>query len=204
MSLPRYRLSFTTGGLFTQEAPIVTQHYLETHSWKKTRDHVRSHNVLQVRTAAAATRISKEVISRLECLSQRELEFLLECSQRDLAYLLWSAACRRYTFLEDFAVEMLRERYLTLHRTLGHHEFDLFVNGKAVHHAEVDDLATSTLKKLRSNLFRMLREADLISENGTIQSALLSPELAQLLAQSDSTELSIFPATDSDIKGWLK
>src|SRR3546814_15181944 len=48
---------------------------------EKTRSHVRSGNVLQVRTAAASTRISKELIARLELTDFEELEVLIDRSE---------------------------------------------------------------------------------------------------------------------------
>ncbi len=92
----RYRLSFTTGGLFLQEAPVIVERYLALRNWSQTRDQVRNDNLLQVRTAAAALRISKELIARLELLESDELEELVNGNARDRGYLLWVAACRRY------------------------------------------------------------------------------------------------------------
>ncbi len=65
MTPERYRLSFTTGGLFLLESPLVAERCLKLRDWEQTRQEDRSQNLLQVRTAAAATRISKELISRL-------------------------------------------------------------------------------------------------------------------------------------------
>lgn len=200
----RYRLSFTTGGLFLQEAVVVTECYLTLRDWKITREQVRADNLLQVRTSAAATRISKELIARLELLSQDALEYLPECSLRERGYLLWSAACRRYSFIRGFAVEVLREHYLSLRHQLTLNDYDAFFNGKAVWHAELDGLAVSTQRKLRQNLFRMLRDADLLSDQYLIQPALLTPSLAQLLASDGQESLLVFPATDIDIQRWLK
>ncbi|MEN9539865.1 MAG: hypothetical protein RLZZ126_2100 [Pseudomonadota bacterium] len=87
----RYRLSFTTGGLFLQEAPIVVERYLALRDWPQTRNQVRNDNLLQVRTAAAALRISKELIARLELLESDELEELINGSARDRGYRVSSA-----------------------------------------------------------------------------------------------------------------
>lgn len=187
-----------------QEAPVVAERYLVLGDWKKTRDQVRNENLLQVRTSTAATRISKELISRLEILSPDELQYLITATRREQAYLLWSAACRRYAFIHDFAVAVLREHFITLRYQITHNDFDAFTNTKAVWHAELDELAPSTLQKLRSNLFRMLRDADLLSDAGLIQPAMLTSTLAKLLAQADSNTLLVFPATDMDIKRWLQ
>jgi hypothetical protein len=203
MMVDRYRLSFTTGGLFLQQAPIIAERYLGLRDWSQTRNQVRNDNLLQVRTAAAALRISKELIARLELLESDELEELINGSARDRGYLLWVAACRRYAIIHDFAIEVLREHYLLLRRQLSFGDYDAFYNAKALWHSELDDLAPSTQHKLRQNLFRMLRDADLISDQQHIQTAMLSPRLAQLLARRGRDELLVFPATDNEIQRWL-
>lgn len=200
----RYRLSFTTGGLFLQEAPLIAERYLELHDWSKTRNQVRNENLLQVRTAAAALRISKEIIARLELLDNLELESLVNGSARDRGYLLWVAVCRRYAIINEFAIEVLRENYLMLRRNLSFGDYDAFYNSKALWHTELDELAPSTQRKLRQNLFRMLRDADLVSDQHNIQPAMLNPRIAQLLARRGHSELLIFPATDHEIQRWLK
>lgn len=204
MTVERYRLSFTTGGLFLREAPVVAERYLTLRDWIQTRDEVRTANLLQVRTSAAALRISKELVSRLEHLNEAELTELIEGSLRDRAYLLWSATCRRYAFIRDFAVEVLREHYLLRRHHLTFGDYDAFYSAKALWHVELDEIAPSTQHKLRQNLFRMLREADLISDQQQIQSAIPSPALAALLAQRGREALLVFPATDNEIQRWLQ
>ena len=200
----RYRLSFTTGGLFLQESAIATASFLQLGDWTATRAQLRVENLLQVRTSAAATRISKEVTARLQELSSEELSALLDLSLRDQANLLWVAVCRRYPFIREFAIEVLREHFLVLRRRLVFADFDHFLNAKALWHAELDDIAKSTQLKLRQNLFRMLREADLLSDQYEIHPAQLSPCLAQLLARQGRQVFLVFPATDNDIQRWLQ
>lgn len=199
----RYRLSFTTGGLFLQEAPGITERYLALRDWSQTRSQVLKENLLQVRTEAAAIRISSELIARLDLLEPDELEELAIGSTRDRGYLLWVAACRRYAIIHDFAIEVLREHYLLLRRQLSYGDYDAFYNAKALWHTELDEIAQSTAHKLRQNLFRMLREADLISAQQHIQPAMLNPRLAQLLARRGRDELLVFPASDNEIQRWL-
>lgn len=52
----RYQLSFTTGGIFLHQAPAVAACYLQLGNWIAARARLREENLLQVRTAAAATR----------------------------------------------------------------------------------------------------------------------------------------------------
>ena len=151
-----YRLSFTTGGLFLPESAMVADLYLKTLDWKLTRNHVREKNLLQVRTAAAALRISQEVVSRLEHLCVPELQCVVDGTLLERGYLLWMAACLRYAFIREFAVEVLREYFVTLRQMLSLKDFDAFFNGKAMWHDELDRTAPSTQNKLRQNLFRMM------------------------------------------------
>ena len=132
------------------------------------------------------------------------LSFDSQASLRDRAYLLWSATCRRYAFIRDFAVEVLREHYLLRRLQLTFGDYDAFYSAKALWHVELDEIAPSTQHKLRQNLFRMLREADLISDQQQIQPAIPSPALAALLAQRGRDALLVFPATDNEIQRWLQ
>ncbi|OWG36864.1 hypothetical protein CAQ69_18760 [Stutzerimonas stutzeri] len=204
MSPERYRLSFTTGGLFLLEAPLVAERFLMLRDWSQTRTEVRSGNLLQARTASAAKRISIELFGRLGLLNIEELELLVEGNLRERGYLLWSAVCRRYAFIRDFAIEVLREYYLSRRHQIMPADYEAFYNAKALWHTELDEIAASTQKRLRHGLFQMLREADLLSEQGQIQPALLTPHLARLIAKHGREHLLVFTATDSEIQRWLQ
>jgi hypothetical protein len=203
MATDRYQLSFTAGGLFMREAPMIAARFLRCHDWRQTRAEIRQENLLQQRTATAATRLSKELVARLETLSVVELEELIDSPTRDKGYILWVAACRRYRFVRDFATEVMREHYLSLRHKLNTGDYESFYNGKALWHAELDGLADSTQQKLRQNLFRMLREADLLSPKNQIQAVLMSPRIAQLIARRGLEDLLVFPASEKEIQRWL-
>ena len=181
---------------------MVGELYLKNRDWQLTRDIVRSENRLQVRTAAASLRISKEVVARLEHLDTQELEIVASGNARERGYLLWAAACRRYEFIREFAVEVLREYFLTLRQGLSLKDFDVFFNGKAMWHEKLDNIKPSTQNKLRQNLFRMMHEADLISPENLIQPAMLTPRLAGLLSPKGREAFLIYPIADTDIARW--
>ncbi len=54
------------------------------------------------------SRKCREIVSRLQTLNDEELRFLVGADNREQGYMLWIAACRRYTFIGEFAVEVLR------------------------------------------------------------------------------------------------
>jgi hypothetical protein len=199
MNQEKYIVSFTTGSLFHHESVTLAGLYLEHGHWKAVRDMVIKENILQARTLTSLERVCREIISRLKTLNTEELAFLTRASHQEQGYLLWLAICRRYRFIADFAIEVVRERYITLKADLTHEVFDSFFNHKSDWHPELEKIQPSTRKKLRQVLFRMLSEADLLTADNMIAPAMLSPELITLISRGNRQELSFFPAFESDI-----
>ncbi|AJY71181.1 hypothetical protein RW64_17270 [Geobacter sulfurreducens] len=204
MSNDRYLMSFSTGGLFHLESVELAGLYLDLGDWKLAKDKVLNENLLQARTLSTLNRNCREIISRLKTLSSAEIEFLVDANHQEQAYLLWLAACRRYRFIADFAVEVLRERFITLKADLTHEDFDSFFNRKSEWHLELDEISPSTRNKLRQVLFKILREADLLTANNMINAAMLSPRLLDVIHQGSRRDVLYFPLFDSDLKGMAK
>lgn len=196
-------MSFTTGSLFHRESVNLASLYLEIKDWNAVRDKVISANLLQTRTLNTSKRVCCEIISRLNKLSLNELDFLVKASPQEQGYLLWLSVCRRYNFIADFAVEVLRERYISLKTDLSHADFDSFFNKKSEWHTELDEIRPATRTKLRQVLFKILREADLLTKNYTINAAMISPRLIDVLFQGNRRDILFFPAFESDLKGMV-
>lgn len=201
MSKDRYNMSFIAGSLFHRESVELAKLYLDLGDWSSVSSRAIADNVLQTRTQSTRKRFCREVISRLRTLSPSELDLLAGGSQQEQAYLLWLAICRRYSFIADFAVELLRERFITLKSDLTYEEFDSFFNRKSEWHSELDDITPTTRCKLRQVLFRTLREADLLTTNNTIHAAMLSPRLLELFHQGKRRDVLFFPVFESELKG---
>jgi len=107
--------------------------------------------------------------------------------------LLWLATCRAYRFIREFALEVIRERYLSYQLDLPLETFDILFDAKAEWDDGLAALSTSTRLKLRQIMFRMLRETGVISEDDRIQSAILSPRLKNIIRERSLNELAIFP-----------
>ncbi len=201
MSNNRYIMSFSTGGLFHLESVKLAGLYLDFGDWDLAKDKVLRDNLLQARTLSTLNRNCREIISRLKTLSSVELEFLVEGSHQERAYLLWVAVCRRYRFIADFAVEVLRERYITLKTDLTHEDFDSFFNRKSEWHLELDEISPATRSKLRQVLFKILREAGLLTASNMINAAMISARLLDLIHQGSRRDVLYFPVFESDLKG---
>jgi heme oxygenase len=189
----RYALSFTTGALLAREGSTLGTYYLARRDWEQVRNEAVEGNFLQARTHSSDVRLVRETVRRLSVLTDDEVELLVEATASERVHLMWAAACRRYELIGEFAEEVLRERFLLLAQTLGYEEFDSFVRAKGLWHEELAALKDSTLQKLRSNVFKMLREAELLSDAGKIMPAVLSERVAARLSARTPSDLRFFP-----------
>ena len=188
-----YSLSFTTGDLLFRESLVVASLFLDIRDWNLVREKVVASNLLQAKTLSTTKRICGEVCSRLKMLSQSELELLIETTIQEQGYLLWLAICRRYKFVAEFAVEVLRERYLSLKNSLNYEDFNFFFSKKIECNQELAKVSQRTMDKSRQVLFRMMRQARLLTTKNEINVALLSPRLLNELAENSHPDIFVFP-----------
>ena len=194
-----YILSFTAAGVLRPESVLLTELYARLGDWDAVRSAAVSDNLLQARKAASATRVCRELVFRLQGLSKDELELLCVGNPKEQDQILWIAICRRYRLVAEFALEVLRERFLIFGPALQLEDFDAFYDRKADWAEELDRLASVTRKKLRQVLFRMLREVGLISEDGSIQPTLLSDRLRETVGRVRPGDLLYFPIFETDL-----
>lgn len=189
-----YRMSFSTGGLFLNESVEFASLHRDGEAWEDTQARAVEDGTTQLPKDASNTRSIREIKNRVSTLTTEELGFLVhEADRADQKALLWLACCRAYRFVREFAVDVLQDRYLSYQLDLPLEAFDIFFDAKAEWHDELAELSTSTRLKLRQILFRMMREADILSEQKEIQTYLLSSKLIAMIQSNTPEELNYFP-----------
>jgi hypothetical protein len=191
---PSYLLSFTTGGLFLRESRLVAGRYLVSGDWDRVRAEVLEGNLLQCRTRSSLTRTGREVINRLKTLDREELDLLEHGGEDVRRQVLWVAVCRQYRFVREFAVEVIRERLLGLKPDLPLEEFDSFFHRKSQIDPKLESLTETTIRKMRQVLYRILREAGLLDDDGALQPLTPDPLLARHLQNVDPDSLEVLPS----------
>ena len=197
-------MSFGVGGLFYQEGITATEQYVRIKDWSNVRDKIIKENLFQTRTGSSLVRISREIISRLKTLSFEQLEIINQGSRQDQIQMLWIAACKRYVFIYEFAVEVIREKFLLMDYVLTEDDYTIFFDTKAEWHEEIENLKDSTKKKLKQVLFKILREAEITSDANIILPSILSKEMAKILLNDKSGVYRVLPVSDIDLKEWAK
>ncbi len=196
-----YKLSFTAASLFISESIKIAEVYLACGNWDETVKIVKEKNLLQSRTMSRTKRVLSEIRQRLQHLSEEQLALLVEGNLEEQKYLLWFAICETYSFIQEFAVEILHEKFMSLNLEITELDYEAFFNRKADWHEELDRITPTTKAKLRQVVFRMLRQADLLTDENAIIQIMLSPRLIDALRPDAPMSYQIFPIQLSDIQG---
>jgi hypothetical protein len=193
MKTRKYKLSFTAASLSVSESVNIAEVYLKCRDWNETKKNIRENNLLQSRTNSRTTRVLAELIPRLKLLSDDQLSLLVEGSLPEKKYLLWFAICKTYGLIKEFAVEVLREKFLSRNMKISELDYDAFFNRKADWNEGLENITTLTRKKIRQVVFHMMREADLLTDDNAIHRAMLSNRLIEALKPDAPMSFEIFP-----------
>ena len=189
-----YKMSFTSGGLFLTESVTVAGMHRSGEDWKDTLERALQEGATSLPKAASNRRTLREIVNRLMTLHDDEVRFLIDdAGRQEQQYLLWVATCRAYRFVREYAVEVICDRFLSYQLELPLESFDIFFEAKAEWDDGLASISDSTRNKLRQILFRMMREAGVVSDDHRIQSTYLSAQLRGLIEATNPTDLAVFP-----------
>ena len=144
----------------------------------------------------------REVRKRLETLTTDQTAILIRgdlISQKQIAFL---SVCKRYTFIQDFAVDVIRDKVLVFDYQLNESDYKSFINSKLSLHTELEEFSESTHKKAKQVMFRILEQAGIINNpvDKQIQPQILQQDVINATVRDDPAWLKIFMMSDKDIK----
>ena len=187
-----YKMSFAVGGLFLNESVEVARLHNPAETWDVTLRRALEEGVTSLPKTVSRRRTLREIVNRISTLNNDELDYLVEgADRRDQQALLWLATCRAYRFVREFAMEVIRERYLSYQLHLPLECFDILLAAKAEWDEGLAGISQMTKAKLRQVLFRIMREADVISGDNQILSAYVSPRLKTLIAENAPQDITL-------------
>ncbi len=144
----------------------------------------------------------REIRKRLEKLTPEQINILINgdlISQKQIAFL---AVCKRYGFIRDFTIEVIRNKVLVFDYQLHESDYNSFINSKILLYPELEEFSESTRKKAKQVMFRILEQAGIINNavEKTIQPQILQQDVINAIVKEDSMWLKIFMISDRDIK----
>lgn len=194
VAMQSYKLSFTALSLALPDSIKVAEVFLTCDDWNTTREILSEKNILQSRTISRNKRVIHELITRLSQLTQEQLSLLVEGSLEEQKLLLWYVVCKTYTFIRDFAIEVLHQKFLVMDTMLNSNEVNSFFLQKVDSHEELERITESTKAKLLSQIFHMLQEADLVNASNQIIRVIPSRRLSIALSPDEDFAYQIYPA----------
>ncbi len=197
--LQPYKMSFAVGGLLLNESVEVARLHEPSEAWDITLRRALEEGVTSLPKTASRRRTLREIVNRISTLDNEELDYLVLGADRpDQQALLWLATCRAYRFVREFATEVIHERFLSFQYDLPLESFDILFAAKAEWDEGLAGISPTTRAKLRQVLFRMMREANVISDDNRILSAYISPRLKAMLVEKSPRDLAVFPGLSRD------
>lgn len=194
VAMQSYKLSFTALSLALPDSIKVVEVFLSCNNWVTTREILNENNILQSRTISRNKRVIHELITRLSQLTQEQLSLLVEGSLEEQKLLLWFAVCKTYTFIRDFAIEVLHQKFLVMDTMLTSNDVNAFFLQKVDSHEELERITESTKAKLLSRVFHMLQEANLVNTSNQIIRVIPTRRLAFALSPDADFAYRIYPA----------
>ena len=154
------------------------------------------------RKAKTNKRVLYEYIKRYECLTPAQIDLFLKVGAYEQAQISFLSCCKAYSYLADFVVEVVREKFLVFDTELTEADYRSFVNSKSDFHNEINELAETTLKKVKQHVFKMIEEGGLIDSVKTriIQPQYLSNDLKNVIIRDNPEWLKLFLFSDYDIE----
>ena len=195
-----YHFGFTAASLRPELSLLLVEEFFKSGSWERTREQVLARNTLQCRSKASTLRLERELRQRLETLTEGQLALLRSGTLETRITLSWLATIKRYSFLRDVAVEVVRSKIEQRDAVLRPADYELFLEEKSASHPEIDSLSPSTRGKVRRVVLRMLREVGILSrgpEFGTLRPPLIPPEVEAVVRADDPRNLAAFLVPDN-------
>ncbi|MBQ9000893.1 MAG: DUF1819 family protein [Eggerthellaceae bacterium] len=188
-----YCLSMSGSRIRIPESMIAVELYLELGNWDEARRRIVDENLFQLNAESSRKRVASEVVKRLRTLTPAELEFLSRSFGDDRCAMLWVAVCRTYRFVRDLSEQVVADRYNKTIPDFTEAAYDVFFEEQCEIHPELEAVSPAGRKKMRNQVFLMLRECKLLSDDDAITPIYPTPLFSSALDPAHKEDLQLFP-----------
>ena len=150
-------------------------------------------------------RMVSEFKKRIDNLTVSQQELLLNSNFSNQKQLAFLSACKTYSLLRDFVIEVVREKYLIMDFNLSDTDYISFIRRKEINHDELANLTDQTQAKVKQVIFKILEQAGIIDNvrDKEIQLQLLGESTKKSIIEDNPEWLKIFLLSDMDIQNEL-
>jgi len=150
-------------------------------------------------------RMVSEFKKRIDNLTVNQQELLLNSNFSNQKQLAFLSACKTYSLLRDFVIEVVREKYLIMDFNLSDTDYISFIRRKEINHDELANLTDQTQAKVKQVIFKILEQAGIINNvrDKEIQLQLLGGSTKKSIIEDNPEWLKVFLLSDMDIQNEL-
>ncbi len=202
----RYTFSFTGASALIAETLVIAEEYNRLKDWKAVKKSLSDNNLLNKVKQATFKREFSEIKKRLSLLTQDQFQLMIHGSLDDAKAMILLSLIKAYTFLRDFIVEVIRNKYLLFDTVISDIDYVRFVNTKSLSHNELNAITEVTAKKVKQVVFKLLEQVGLITQarNGGILKPILNIKVIDVIIDDDPALLSAFLFSNEEIKSLLQ
>lgn len=202
----KYTFSFTGASALIAETLVIAEEYNRLKDWKAVEKSLLDNNLLNKVKQATFKREFSEIKKRLSLITQEQLQLMIHGSLDDAKAMILLSLIKAYTFLRDFIVEVIRNKYLLFDTVISDIDYIRFVNTKSLSHNELNAITEVTAKKVKQVVFKLLEQVGLITQarNGSILKPILNGKVIDVIIDDDPALLSAFLFSNEEIKTLLQ
>ncbi|WP_088323654.1 DUF1819 family protein [Polaribacter tangerinus] len=190
----KYEFSFTASSLRVNDMVLFATKYL-------------NEGVMEFNSDKGTTnkRMVSEFKKRIDNLTVNQQELLLNSNFSNQKQLAFLSACKTYSLLRDFVIEVVREKFLIMDYNLTETDYISFIRRKEINHDELANLTDQTQAKVKQVIFKILEQAGIIDNvrNKEIQLQILGASTKKSIIEDNPEWLKVFLLSDMDIQNEL-
>lgn len=190
----KYEFSLTASSLRVNEMILFATKYI-------------NEGLLEFKSDKGTTnkRMVSEFKKRIDNLTVNKQELLLNSNFSNQKQLAFLSACKTYSLLRDFVIEVVREKYLIMDFNLSDTDYISFIRRKEINHDELANLTDQTQAKVKQVIFKILEQAGIIDNvrDKEIQLQLLGESTKKSIIEDNPEWLKVFLLSDMDIQNEL-
>lgn len=188
------------------ETIAIAHEYKRLGNWDEVKKSASDQNLLNKVKQATFSREFREIKKRIDLLTEDQLNLLINGSPDEMKAMVFVSLLKTYSFLFDFVVEIVRNKYFLFDNVMMDSDYTRFLNSKDIVHPELEALSEQTAKKVKQVIFTILKQVGLITTttNGLILKPYLSATSIKVIVLDYPLLLSCFLFSDADIHSAIK
>ncbi len=198
----KYIFSFTGASALITESLVIAEEYERLKDWKAVEQSLLDNNLLNKVKQTTFKREFSEIRKRLSLLTHDQLQLMIRGSLDDAKAIIFLSLVKAYSFLRDFIVEVIYNKFFLFDTVVSEIDYYKFVNTKSLTHNELSDISEITAKKVKQVIFKILVQVGLITQakNGFILKPILNNKVIDVIIADDPAWLTAFLFSNEEIK----